>query len=111
MTGDSRPCFPLFERLLWLAIFAGAAYFGAARGTPAPSPEVCPCPAPCPCPRPRRDDLPTVEAAPQRAIVGRRRDGQWVRVDVVDGVVEETVISQGVVRPPGRGEQQEGLGP
>lgn len=100
--GAQGDCFPIHERLLWLALIAAAAYFAANRGA-CSNPDACPC-APAveaaPAPTPARPiDPPSAESIPQKAIVGRRRDGNWVRLEIKDGLVEETVISQGVLRP------------
>lgn len=95
-------CFPVWERIGWLLLIAGAAYLAANRGA-CSSPDACPC-APAveasPVPTPARPiDPPAVEGMPQKAIVGRRRDGNWVRVEVDKGQIIETIISQGVLRP------------
>jgi hypothetical protein len=100
--GAQGDCFPIYERLLWLALIAAAAYFAANRGA-CSNPDACPCApaveaAPAPTPA-RPTDPPAAESIPQKAIVGRRRDGNWVRLEIKDGLVEETVISQGVLRP------------
>lgn len=95
-------CFPVWERIGWLLLIAAAAYFAANRGA-CSNPDACPC-APAveaaPAPTPARPiDPPAAESIPQKAIVGRRRDGNWVRLEIKDGLVEETIISQGVLRP------------
>jgi hypothetical protein len=99
-------CFPVWERIGWLLLIAAAAYFAANRGA-CNNPDACPC-APSvessPEPTPARPiESPSVEGMPQKAIVGRRRDGNWVRVEVDKGQIIETVISQGVIRPGERG--------
>lgn len=94
-------CFPVGERFLWLVVIGCAAFAGAnVRVESAP----CCCPAPPPASSPRVAPI-SPESAPQKALVGRRRDGQWVRVEEHDGQLEETVISQGVVKPPNIGVQ------
>lgn len=103
-------CFTLPQRVLLLALVAVTAFLGAMQG--AKQSDCCPAPQlqePQPTPaRPRVD--PQAESGGQRSLVFRRRDGQWIRAEVIDGDLQESVISQGVVRPGDRG-QTGGLGP
>lgn len=102
--GAQGDCFPLHERILWLVVIAAAAFVGSrVKVGVINTPDACPC-APAveaaPAPTPARPvDPPAAESIPQKAIVGRRRDGNWVRVEVDKGQIIETIISQGVLRP------------
>lgn len=93
-------CSPI-EKLIVALLVAAAAFIGSGLGVKVQTTDACPC-APATEIKPQREP-PQVESGGQKAMVYRRRDGQWSRVEIKNGEVQETVISQGVVRPPGAG--------